>query len=357
MVDLSIIRQLPKVELHDHLDGGLRPLTVLELADEQGVVLPAFTEKDLEAWFLRGADRKDLALYLEGFSLTVSVLQDAKSLKRAAREAIIDSSLENIIYTEIRFAPSLHTMRGLTHEEIIEAVLEGLEEGSAETGIVYGLILCAMRDKSDSFKIAELAVAYRSKGVAGFDIAGGEHGYPSVNHLDAFNYIRSKNFNITIHAGEGFGVDSIWQAVQMCGAHRIGHATRLTEDMTFTGTRITRMGTLSHFIRDRRLPLEMCLTSNIQTGAAPSLEDHPFNLFYRNRFRVFLCTDNRLVSGTTLTREMGIASSAYSLDMDDLEKITINAMKSAFIHYEERLAIIYDIIKPEFKRISRQCGK
>ncbi|MDX9801367.1 MAG: adenosine deaminase [Spirochaetia bacterium] len=353
MINLDILKAVPKVELHDHLDGGLRPLTILELASRYNIPMPADTPDDIASWFHRGADRKSLPAYLEGFAVTVSILQHREALVRVAREAIIDRAEENIIYVEIRFAPSLHTLKGLNLEEIVESVLAGLEEGSAETGIMYGLILCAMRDKSDSLEIAELAVSFRSKGVVGFDIAGDEFGHPPRRHLEALKYITSKNFNITIHAGEAFGPESIWQALQVCGSHRIGHATRLMEDMTVTPSGGIKMGTLSHFIRDRRIPLEICLSSNIHTGAAASLEQHPFIIYYRNGFRVFLCTDNRLMSNTTLTNELSIASSLFSLTLKDMEKLTLNAIKSAFIHYDERLEIIYDIIKPGYEEIRK----
>ncbi len=354
MVDKEIIRKIPKVELHDHLDGGLRPTTIIELAEKEGIKLPSNDPVELARWFHRGANRKSLALYLEGFSVTVSVMQNKDALKRIAREAIIDRAEENIVYTEIRFAPTLCTEKGLNLEEVVESVLEGLEEGSAETGTVYGLILCAMRDRKDSLEIAELSVAFRSRGVVGFDIAGDEYGHPPKRHIEAFEFIRNKNFNITIHAGEAFGIESIWQAIQVCGAHRIGHATRLIEDMTVNDSKIMKMGTLSHFIRNRRIPLEICLSSNIQTGAAETIESHPFNIFYQNGFRVFLCTDNRLMSNTSLTREIAVASSAFSLDLRDIEKLTVNAMKSAFLNHDERLDIIYEVIKPEFEEIKKQ---
>ncbi len=354
MVDKEIIRKIPKVELHDHLDGGLRPSTIIELAEKEGIKLPSNDPVELARWFHRGANRKSLALYLEGFSITVSVMQKKDALKRIAREAIIDRAEENIVYTEIRFAPTLCTEKGLNLEEVVESVLEGLEEGSAETGTVYGLILCAMRDRKDSLEIAELSVAFRSRGVVGFDIAGDEYGHPPKRHIEAFEFIRNKNFNITIHAGEAFGIESIWQAIQVCGAHRIGHATRLIEDMTVNDSKIMKMGTLSHFIRNRRIPLEICLSSNIQTGAAETIESHPFNIFYQNGFRVFLCTDNRLMSNTSLTREIAVASSAFSLDLRDIEKLTVNAMKSAFLNHDERLDIIYEVIKPEFEEIKKQ---
>ena len=353
MTKKEIIEKMPKVELHDHLDGGLRPETIIELAEREKIPVPSNNPEELASWFHRGADRKSLALYLEGFAVTVSLMQNKQALKRIAKEAIIDRAEENIVYTEIRFAPSLCTQKGLNLEEIVETVLEGLEEGSAETGTVYGLILCAMRDQSDSLEIAELAVSFRTRGVVGFDIAGDEFGHPPKRHLEAFQYIRNKNFNITIHAGEAFGVESIWQAVQICGAHRIGHATRLIEDMTVTDSKITRMGTLSHFIRNRRIPLEICLSSNVQTGAADSIESHPFKIYYSNGFRVSLCTDNILMSNTSLTKEFILAAEIFSLDIHDLEKLTINAMKSAFVNHDERLDIIYDIIKPEFSELKK----
>jgi len=356
MVTDEMIKKLPKVELHDHLDGGLRPSTILELAKEYNVELPADNPKELANWFHRGADRKSLSLYLEGFGVTLSVLQTKEALKRVAREAIEDLASENVFYAEIRFAPVLNISSGLNLESVVESVLEGLEEGKRKTGVEYGLILCAMRDQRVSLETAELAVAFRERGVVGFDLAGDEYGHPPKKHLDAFEYIRSKNFNITIHAGEAFGMESIWQAVQICGAHRIGHATRLVEDMVVHGTRIEKMGSLSHFIRDKRIPLEVCLSSNIQTGAAKSFDEHPFNVYFRNHFRVSLSTDNRLMSNTTLTKEFKIAVKYFNLNLRDLEKLTINAMKSAFIHYNERIRIIYDILKPAFAKLREETN-
>ncbi|MDC7220873.1 MAG: adenosine deaminase [Spirochaetales bacterium] len=354
MLDEERVKKLPKVELHYHLDGGVRPETIVELAGEIGMDLPETEPGRLAEWFHRGADRKSLSLYLEGFALTCGIMQTASALTRIAREALEQLKEDGVVYGEIRFAPILHQAKGLTLEEIVHAVVAGLEEGRKKTGVEFGVILCAMRHQSGdlSMEMAELAVSFRDRGVVGFDIAGDEFGHPPKRHLEAFEYIRRKNFNITIHAGEAFGVESIWQAIQICGAHRIGHATRLTEDMTVQGKEIKQMGTLSHFIRDRRIPLEICLSSNIQTGAASSIEGHPFGLYYNNNFRVMLCTDNVLMSNTTLTKEMMLAIEAFGLELDDLEKLTINAMKSAFIHYDERLKLIYDVIKPGYKAIA-----
>ncbi len=356
MITLELIRRLPKVELHDHLDGGVRPQTIAELARRAGVKLPASDPRELAEWFHRGADRKSLALYLEGFRVTVGVMQTEEALERIACEALQDLAADGVVYAEIRFAPMLHRESGMSLETVVRAVLRGLEEGKRRTGVIFGLILCAMRDQKVSLETAELAVSFRDKGVVGFDLAGDEFGHPPKKHLDAFEHIRRMNFNITIHAGEAFGVDSIWQAIQICGAHRIGHATRLREDMVVHGTRIEKMGSLSHFIRDKRLPLEMCLSSNVQTGAAASFDDHPFPIYYRNNFRVILGTDNRLMSNTTLTREMHLAVTHYNLTLHDLEKLTINAMKSSFLHHNERIQLIYDVLKPRFARIREEIA-
>lgn len=356
MVTEEMIRKIPKVELHDHLDGGVRPTTIVDLAGEHGISLPASTPEELAEWFHRGADRKSLALYLEGFGVTVAVMQTAEALERIARETMEDLAADNVVYAEVRFAPIQHLEKGLNLEQVVEAVLKGLKAGSRTTGTKFGLLLCAMRhqDASVSLEIAELAVAFREEGVVGFDIAGDEYGHPPKRHLDAFQYIRNRNFNITIHAGEAFGPESIWQAVQICGAQRIGHGTRLVEDMVVQGTRIEGLGSLSHYMRDKRIPFEMCLSSNIQTGAAESLDTHPFNLYYRNGFRVLICTDNRLMSNTTLSHEISLAVKHFGLTLRDIEKLTINAMKSAFVHYDERVRIIYDVLKPRFAKIREE---
>ena len=358
MVTDEMIKRIPKVDLHDHLDGGVRPETIIELAGEAAIDLPSQDPEELASWFHRGADRKNLGLYLEGFGITVSVMQTREALERIAYEALLDRVQDNIVYAEIRFAPIQHLQNGLNLEAVVEAVLTGLERGKAETGIEYGLIICAMRhqDAAASLEAAELAVAFRNKGVVGFDIAGDEFGHPPKRHLEAFQYIRSRNFNITIHAGEAFGPESIWQAIQICGAHRIGHATRLIEDMTVSGSRIENMGSLAHFIRDKRIPMEVCLSSNIHTGAAKNLDAHPFQIYFRNNFRVMLCTDNRLMSNTTLGHEMALAVKHYNLTLRDLEKITINTMKSAFLHHDERIRLIYDTLKPRFTELRNEIN-
>lgn len=354
MVTKEMIKRIPKVELHDHLDGGLRPETIIELAEEYGKELPGGVNRDpgmLAEWLHRGAARQSLALYLEGFGVTLSVLQKGEALKRAAREAVEDLAAQNVVYAEIRFAPVLHQEEGLNLEAIVEAVVQGMEEGKEKTGMEYGLILCAMRHEHNALETAELAVAFRGRGVVGFDIAGDEHGHPPKKHIEAFQYIQRNNFNITIHAGEAFGPESIWQSLQYCGAHRIGHGTRLVEDMAYKGTHIQKMGSLAQYILDKRVPLEVCLSSNIQTGAAEDLDSHPFGLFFRNNFRVSLCTDNRLMSNTTQSREMELAVKHFNLGLRDLEKLVVNGMKSAFAPYHRRVELIFDTIKPAFARL------
>jgi adenosine deaminase len=348
------IRVLPKVLLHDHLDGGLRPQTVVDLAKEIGYGgLPTTDAGELNEWFQRGAKRGSLPLYLEGFAHTCAVMQTEEALERVAYEMMEDMRDDGVVYVETRFAPVFHTERGLHWDGIVNAVLRGLERGRKDFGVEFGLILCAMRNMTLSQEMAELAIDFRERGVVGFDLAGEEGGYPPKKHVDAFHYIQRENFNITIHAGEAFGKESIWQAIQWCGAHRIGHATRLIEDLTISDddpTQVVNMGYLSQYVLDKRIPLEICLTSNVDTGAVKSIEEHPFGIFFRYKFRVTLNTDDRLMSNTTMTREFKLAQDAFKLTLEDMEKITINSMKSAFIPYKKRIDLIYNVIKPGYKK-------
>src|SRR5512135_1614169 len=347
-----IIRSLPKVLLHDHLDGGLRPETIIQLAHDQGYKkLPTQDPGELKEWFHRGAARRSLPMYLEGFVHTAAVMQTEEALERVAYEMMEDMALDGVVYVETRFAPVFHTDQGLHWDEVVNAVLKGLERGRKEFGVGYGLIICAMRIMTRSQEMAELAVDFRDRGVVGFDLAGEEGGFPPKKHVDAFHYIQRENFNITIHAGEAFGKESIWQAIQWCGAHRIGHATRLLEDMKIKDGEVLSMGTLAQYVLDKRIPLEMCLTSNLHTGAVRTLDEHPFGILYKYKFRVTLNTDDRLMSGITLTDEYEAANKKFGLRFDDLEKLTINAMKSAFIPYRDRIKLIYDVIKPGFAAI------
>ena len=350
---LDLIRSLPKVLLHDHLDGGVRASTVIELAREHGYKnLPTTNPRELETWFHRGATRGSLPLFLEGFDHTCGVMQTEDALERVAYETMEDMRRDGVVYLETRFAPIFHQQKGLHLETVVRSVLKGLERGKKDFGVEFGLILCAMRNMKPaiSMEIAELAVDFRQHGVVGFDLAGEEGGYPPKKHVDAFHFIQRENFNITVHAGEAFGKESIWQAIQWCGAHRIGHATRLIEDMKIKDGAVQSMGTLAQYVLDKRIPLEICLTSNIHTGAVKNLQDHPFGILYKYKFRVMLNTDDRLMSKITLSDEFKAAAEAFHLKIDDLEKLTINAMKSAFMPYKKRIGIIYDVIKPGYAK-------
>lgn len=352
------IRSLPKVLLHDHLDGGLRPQTVIELAKDIGYKkLPTTDAGELAEWFHRGAQRGSLSLYLEGFTHTCAVMQTEEALERAAYEMLEDMKRDGVVYVETRFAPVFHTEKGLHWEDVVNAVLRGLEKGEKDFGVRWGLIVCAMRNMQLSKEMAELAVDFRDRGVVGFDLAGEEGGFPPKKHVEAFHYIQRMNFNITIHAGEAFGKESIWQAIQWCGAHRIGHATRLIEDIVLDEhdpLHVVSMGTLAQYVLDKRIPLEICLTSNVDTGAVKRLDEHPFAVYHKYKFRTTLNTDDRLMSNTTMTKEFKVAHETFGLTLDDIEKLTINGMKSAFIPYKQRIDIIYNVIKPGYKRARKQ---
>jgi adenosine deaminase len=349
----KFIRTLPKVLLHDHLDGGVRPQTLIDLAKDQKYnELPTTDASELAAWFHRGAMRGSLPLFLEGFKHTCGLMQSEEALERVAYEMLEDMKSDGVVYVETRFAPVFHLGKGLDTHKVVTAVLRGLERGKKDFGVHYGLIICAMRhmDPSVSLEMAELAVDFRNRGVAAFDLAGEEGGHPPKKHVDAFHYIQRENFNITVHAGEAFGKESIWQAIQWCGAHRIGHATRLIEDMRIKDGEVLSMGTLAQYVLDKRIPLEICLTSNVHTGAIQSLDEHPFGILYRYKFRCTLNTDDRLMSNITLTDEYGTAANMFDLNLEDLEKLTINAMKSAFISYKQRIGLIYQVLKPGFAK-------
>src|ERR1700719_395903 len=353
--DRSFIKSLPKVLLHEHLDGVLRPQTVIELAREVGYArLPTDNPEELAAWFHQGANKGSLPEYLQGFAHTIAVLQTEDALERVAYEQAEDLSRDSVVYFETRFAPIFHTQKGLTHQQVIAAVLKGLEHGRQDFGIQSGLIICAMRNMNVSLEMAELAVDFRQRGVVGFDLAGEAGGYPPKKHVDAFHFIQRENFNITVHAGEGYGKESIWQAIQYCGAHRIGHATRLIDDMTIADGKVVKLGDLAQYVLDKRIPLEICLLSNVHTGATPSVADHPFRIFYQQKFRVFLNTDNRLMSNTTLSREFEVAAETFDLTLNDFEILTINAMKSAFLPYDQRCKFIYEVLKPGYAKAREQ---
>ena len=351
-LDLATIHAAPKVLLHDHLDGGLRPQTVIELARDGGYTgLPTTDPGELEAWFRRGADRKSLELYLEGFAHTVGVMQSPEALERVAAECAEDFAADGIVYAEVRFAPELHLDGGMTLDQAVEAVLRGFRRGSEGRPITMRTLVTAMRTAARSLEIAELAVRHRDAGVVGYDIAGAEAGFPPTRHLDAFHYIARENFHFTIHAGEAFGLPSIWEALQWCGAERLGHGVRIVDDISVGPDGRVALGRLAAYVRDRRIPLEMCPTSNVHTGAVASIEEHPIDLLRRLRFRVTVNTDDRLMSGVTLSSEFQALARAFGLDLAEMQWLTLNAMKSAFCSFDLRLRIINEQIKPGYARL------
>ena len=348
----TIIDRAPKVLLHDHLDGGLRPDTVVELAAEVGYVgLPTTDVEALGDWFYEAADSGSLVRYLETFAHTVAVMQTADALRRVARECALDLAADGVVYAESRFAPELHIEMGLTLEQVVEAVLEGFREGedlaeATGTPIRVRTLLTAMRHAARGREIAELAVRYRDQGVVGFDIAGAEDGFPPTRHLDAFEYLQRENAHFTIHAGEAFGLPSIWEAIQWCGADRLGHGVRIVDDITVGANGKPVLGRLAAYVRDMRIPLEVCPVSNIQTGAAASIAQHPITLLKDLRFRVTVNTDNRLMSRTSMSHEMNLLMVEAAWSLEDMRWVTINAMKSAFLPFDERLNLIDTVIKP-----------
>jgi adenosine deaminase len=357
MLTLAAIRQAPKVLLHDHLDGGIRPSTVVDLAQEYGYAkLPTTDPDELAAWFRRGADRKSLELYLETFAHTVGVLQERDAIVRVAAECAEDLAADGVIYAEVRYAPELSTERGLTLDEVIEANVDGFRVGEARAAaaghpIVMRILVTAMRQAAHSLEVAEAAVRWRDAGVVGFDIAGPEAGYRPTRHLEAFDYIRHENFHLTIHAGESFGLPSIWEALQFCGAERLGHGVRIVDDIRVRDDGSIELGRLAAFVRDRRVALEMCPTSNVHTGAAASLADHPIDLLRRLRFRITVNTDNRLMSNVSLSGEFAALDEAFGLGLGEVEWLTLNAMKSAFAPFDERLRLIDEVIKPGYAHL------
>jgi len=353
-LDLEQIRKAPKALLHDHLDGGLRPSTVVDIAGQTGYDgLPTTDVDELATWFRTQSHSGSLERYLEPFSHTVAVMQTPDALHRVAYECVEDLAADSVVYAEVRFAPELHINRGLSFDEIVDAVLAGFAAGekacaAAGRPIMVRCLVTAMRHAAMSREIAELAIRFRGKGGVGFDIAGAEAGHPPTRHLDAFEYMRDHNARFTIHAGEAFGLPSIHEAIAFCGADRLGHGVRIVDDIDVIADGDVQLGKLASILRDKRIPLELCPSSNVQTGAVKSIADHPFDLLARTRFRVTVNTDNRLMSDTSMSLEMHRLVEAFGYGWSDLERFTINAMKSAFIPFDERLAIIDEVIKPRF---------
>ncbi|GGX75693.1 adenosine deaminase 2 [Streptomyces minutiscleroticus] len=355
-LDTDTIRRLPKAVLHDHLDGALRPATLVELAAEVGHTLPATDPEALAAWYYDAANSGDLVRYIATFEHTLAVMQHREGLLRTAQEYVLDLAADGVVYGEVRYAPELMVNGGLTLPEVVETVQEGLAAGmaaaaAAGTPVRVGTLLCGMRMFDRTREIADLAVAHRDAGVVGFDIAGAEDGFPPAAHLAAFEHLRLENVPFTIHAGEAHGLPSIHQALQVCGAQRIGHGVRLADDIADG-----KLGRLAGWVRDRRVALEMCPTSNLQTGAAESVATHPITLLRDLGFRVTVNTDNRLVSGTTMTREMSLLVEEAGWTLDDLRTVTVNALKSAFIPFDERNALIRDVVLPAYDAAAAEAS-
>lgn len=372
--DETTLRGLPKVLLHDHLDGGLRPATVAELARDQGYdALPADEVGALTRWFSESADSGSLVRYLETFEHTVGVMQTVDALRRVARESVLDLAADGVVYAEVRYAPEQHQQRGLSLDEIVEAVNQGLREGEQEVGSAGGsghpirvqAIVSAMRQADRGLEGAELAVRHRDAGVCGFDIAGPEDGFPPTRQQAAFDLLRRAGLHITIHAGEAFGLPSIREALHDCGAERLGHGIRIVDDIMLEGRPVAedlagaiararhdpaalRLGDLATEVRDRAVPLELCPSSNVQTGAAPSLEEHAITLLRDLGFRVTLNTDNRLMSATSMTREAQLLVDRAGWTLVDLGRVTVDAMRSAFLPEDEREELVRAVLEPAY---------
>ena len=355
---LEEIRSLPKALLHDHLDGGLRPQTIIDIADEIGYdKLPTQEPEKLADWFQESCNSGSLVRYLETFDHTIAVMQRREDLIRVARECVLDLASDGVVYAEVRGAPELFTTQGLSIDKVVEATLEGYRQGMAEAAnegkkIRVESILCALRQNHRDRETARAVVKYRDNGVVGFDIAGPEDGFPPTNQLQTFEYLRRENAHFTIHAGEAYGLPSIWEAIQYCGAERLGHGVRIIDDIDFS-TPEPQIGRLAAYIRDRRIPLEICPTSNLQTGIAQTIKEHPIGKLSHLRFRVTVNTDNRLMSRTSISNELYQLVDAFGWTFADVQRVTVNAMKSAFIPFEERLEIIEGIVKPGFAKFAR----
>jgi adenosine deaminase len=355
-VDIELLRRLPKVSLHDHLDGGLRPKTILELAAEIGYPLPADSADDLGRWFRESADSGSLVRYLETFDHTIAVMQTAANLRRVAREYVEDLAADGVVYGETRWAPEQHTAGGLSMAAAVEAVRDGLAEGMEKCRaggrrILVRQLLTSMRHLEPTTDVAELVLTYRHDGVAGFDIAGAEAGFGPERFLPAFRLLKEHNALYTIHAGEADGIRSLWSAVQLCAANRIGHGVRIVDDIGTDGRGGPVLGELAGYVRDQQIPLEVCLCSNVQTGAAVSYAQHPIRLLDELGFRVTLNCDNQLMSGTWLSREFWLLCTELGYHLDGVRRLTLAAAESAFLPYDQRQAMIEEVIVPGFAAV------
>ncbi|MBT8214098.1 MAG: adenosine deaminase [Acidimicrobiia bacterium] len=346
---MESLRTLPKAVLHDHLDGGLRPETIVELADEYGYQgLPTHDADELRRWFLQG-DSGSLEAYLQAFDHTVSVMQTREALERVAYEAILDHAADGVVYAELRFGPSLHTRRGLSRHEAIEAVLAGVSRGMAQTDVAAGVIVSALRQEEDSLAVAEAAADFVGAGLIGFDLAGPERGFPPDAHLAACTVARRAGLGLTIHAGEGDGPHSIWRALSLCAAQRIGHGVRIVEECIVDSQgSITKLAPLAARVRDHRVPLEVSMTSNLHTGLWPDAEHHPIGALYRAGFAVTINTDNRLMSGITMTDEFSSLVDSQGFTTTDLLACTMVALDSGFGDYDQRRRIRDEVVRPAY---------
>lgn len=332
----ELLLRLPKTDLHCHLDGSVRPETILELAEEQKVKLPAQDMDSLRKIVVVGEDCRNLVDYLKAFDVTLSVMQNEDALRRVAYELVEDCAKENVRYLEVRYSPILHTKEGLRLTNIVDAVNDGLAAGEKEFNVKTGVIICGMRNinPETSYRLAELAIAYKNRGIVAFDLAGAEEDYPAKKHKDAFFLILRNNINCTLHAGESYGPESIHQAVHYCGAHRIGHGTRLKED-----------GDMLNYINDHRIPLEICLTSNVQTRAARAFEEHPLRFYYDYGLRTTINTDNRLMSDTTVTKELYRAHKHLGFSLNEIIDLIIFGFKSSFLQHRSKVKLLRSVFE------------
>lgn len=332
----ELIEKLPKTDLHVHLDGSVRLQTIIDLANEFGIKLPTTDVEELRKLIVCGDHTVSLDDYLRGFDIVNLVLQNKEGLRRAAYELAEDAARENVRYMEVRYSPILHTHGGLKLTDISQAVIDGLKKAERDFGIQTGVIICGIRnmDPTTSLKLAELAIAFKNKGVIAFDLAGGEYNHPAKDHKDAFDLALRNNLNITIHAGEAYGPESIHQALHYCGTHRIGHGTRLVED-----------GDLLNYVNDHRIPLEICIKSNLHTKAVKNIKSHPIDFYIDYGLRVTINTDNRTISDTTVTDEYMLAIDKLGLDYATVKNVILNGFKSAFLPYKERVRLINTTLK------------
>lgn len=346
-VTQALLERLPKTDLHVHLDGSLRLGTMLDIAAKDGIQLPADTPEGLTKAMHCGENTGSLVEYLKAFETTLKVLQTESALYRAAYELAEDAAKENVRYMEVRYSPMLHTQGGLRLTSVVEAVLAGLWDAQTDHRIHSNVILCGIRNISpeSSVQMAQLAVAYKNRGVVAFDLAGAEYDHPAKHHLKAFELVRDNNIAVTIHAGEAYGPSSVHQAIHVCGAHRIGHGCRLRED-----------GDLLHYVNDHRIPLECCPSSNVQTGAVKDLRTHPLKLYHDLGLRVTINTDNRLITDTTVSRELWLCHTRMQLDFEDIKRIIINGFKAAFLPFHQKQTLIREVLK-ELEPLTATAGR